>query len=312
MPIVFVHGVAARQDDHIHLRRWQKYDDYLRYYVAPVIAPDPENVAITMAYWGDVGVKLAWGGASCPPLVIPTVKNHPFAALLAGGRRRDFWAELGKRSLALPGGLVAKAIAIMRHRLNQEQTVFVGDALQYFAHRGTAARPGPIPLRVLTTLAAARANQRQRPGEPLVVMSHSLGGQIIYDIVTHFLPNLPDYANIRIDFWAATASQVGLFEELKLFLASSAEYGPHNPVPFPDKRFLGGWWNVWDPHDFLSFTVNGLIAGVDDEFFDSGLWLTEAHYAGIEQPSFYIALAHKLKSYLAAQTLGNAITLDKE
>ena len=82
-----------------------------------------------------------------------------------------------------------------------------------------------ISLRVLDALATARENQQARGGEPLVVLSHSMGGQIVYDLVTHFLPRLDRYAGVRIDYWAAAASQIGLFEEMKLFLASDPATG---------------------------------------------------------------------------------------
>jgi hypothetical protein len=120
-----------------------------------------------------------------------------------------------------------------------------------------------------------------------------MGGQIVYDSVTDFLPNGPD-KNLRVDYWCATASQVGLFEELKLFRASSSSYLAGTPVPFPDRRYLGGWWNVWDHNDFLSFTVKGIVSGVDDESFDSGKGLTSAHSGYLVRPSFYRRLADKL------------------
>lgn len=60
---------------------------------------------------------------------------------------------------------------------------------------------------------------KQRKNEPLIVLTHSMEGQIVYDLVTHFLPRLNRICGI--DSWYATASQVDLFEEMKLFLESS-------------------------------------------------------------------------------------------
>jgi hypothetical protein len=77
-------------------------------------------------------------------------------------------------------------------------------------------------------------------GEPLVVLTHSMGGQIFYDLVTHFLPRMPEHRGIRIDYWCAAASQVGLFEELGLFLESAPERGP-GPAAHPPREHLGGW-----------------------------------------------------------------------
>jgi hypothetical protein len=174
--------------------------------------------------------------------------------------------------------------------------MFLGDALHYFVQRGSAERPGPIPLRVIEALARARVLQHGRPGEPLVVFSHSLGGAIVYDVVTHFLPSMPQHSDIHIDLWASLSSQIGLFEEMQLFLASDPRYGPGVAAPFPDRRILARWWNVWDPHDFLSFTVRGIIDGVEDEHFDSGLAITAAHLACLRISSFYAVLGRKVAS----------------
>jgi hypothetical protein len=127
-----------------------------------------------------------------------------------------------------------------------------------------------------------------------VVLSHSMGGQIIYDALTHFLPGTPSLREVRIDFWCATASQVGFFEEAKLFLASQPEHKTGHPVPFPHAH-LGVWWNVWDQNDFLSFTAKDIIDKIIDESFDGGLSLLTAHGGYLERPSFYRAFAHKLR-----------------
>src|SRR5262249_26923671 len=154
--------------------------------------------------------------------------------------------------------------------------------------------PGGIPNRLLRTLVAARENQQQRNGEPLIVLSHSMGGQLVYDAVTYFLPQIPAYAGIRIDFWCATASQVGLFEELKLFLVRNTGYCPGNPVPFPERKYLGGWWNVWDHNDFISYSVRGIIRDVDDGPYNSGMSVLRAHSGYLKRPSFYRAFSAKL------------------
>jgi len=182
--------------------------------------------------------------------------------------------------------------------LNEFVSNFFGDVFVYLRTRGTAAEPGEIPRRLLSKLAWARQQQHARNDEPLVVLSHSMGGQIVYDAVTHFLPGTPALHDLRIDFWCATASQVGFFEELKLFLASSGGYKTDHPVPFPPAH-LGVWWNVWDHNDFLSFTAQSIIDKVDDGSYDSGMSLLEAHGGYLQRPSFYRALAAKLRAAAA-------------
>lgn len=185
----------------------------------------------------------------------------------------------------------------MKQPLGQFVTRFIGDVFTYLHRRGDAAQPGPIPQCVINELVELREIQKARSGEPIVVLSHSMGGQIMYDMVTHFLPQLPELEDVRIDFWCASASQVGFFEELKLFLNSSPDYGAHASrlVPFPSRKHLGHWWNVWDHNDIVSYSTDGIIEGVDDEAYNSGMDIVTAHLGYLLLPSFYRKFAVKLK-----------------
>lgn len=214
----------------------------------------------------------------------------------------DRLLEVLSRSVGLPGFVVSRVLTEVRKPLNDFVTVFLGDVFKYLKNRGevddktNTVVVGEIPNRVLTELELAIAIQQQT-GEPIIVMSHSMGGQIMYDLVTTFLPRLPQYQNVRIDFWCATASQVGFFEELKLFLASDSKFNQNTgPVPFPDRAYLGYWWNVWDSNDFISYTANGIISDVDDQAYDSGMSIIGAHGGYLERPSFYRQFAEKVRT----------------
>ena len=211
---------------------------------------------------------------------------------------RDRLGEALGRADDLPAYAVSVVAAELRRPLNEFVSVFLGDVFVYLRSRGTAAQPGEIPRRLLDTLKLAHQNKRRRGDEPLVVLSHSMGGQIVYDAVTHFLPSDPTLHDLRIDFWCATASQVGFFEELKLFLSSDNAYKTGNPIPFPAAH-LGVWWNVWDHNDFLSYTADTIIARIDDGPYDSGMSLLAAHGGYLKRPSFYRALAGKLRTAAA-------------
>ncbi len=195
------------------------------------------------------------------------------------------------------GHVVARAAVEIKSPMNRFFTLFVGDVLTYLAERGTYKMPGWIPSCFLAALMDAREEQLRRDGEPIIVMSHSMGGQIVYDAVTHFLPLMPEYKDVRIDFWAASASQVGLFEELKLFIESSDDYNfdADVKVPFPDRQHLGYWWNVWDHNDFVSYSVKDIIEGVDDEPYNTGLNIVSAHGGYLELPSFFRRFAKKIE-----------------
>ena len=226
--------------------------------------------------------------------------TSPLAAQGAGGLLSTLSDRLGEavsRVAGAPAFAVSTVLGELRRPVNNLATLFVGDVFAYLSRRGDEVHPGPIPLRIIEALRAAKA---AAPSEPLIVLTHSMGGQIIYDLVSYFLPRKAP--GLRIDYWCATASQVGLFEEMKQFLASGAAYSAAsgNKVPFPDRRYLGGWWNVWDHNDFISYTAAPIFEGVDDEPYNSGVSLATAHGEYLARPSFYRRFAEKLKAAKSA------------
>lgn len=211
---------------------------------------------------------------------------------------RDRVTESASRALSSPAAAAGLVAGELRPKLNDFVTRFLGDVLFYMTRRGRPAEPGPIPKVLIDALTTAQTNKEARGGEPIVLLTHSMGGQIAYDVLTSFLP--AGRSNIKVDFWCATASQVGYFEELNMFLASSTAYskatGRRTPLPTAN---LGHWWNVWDSNDIMSFTTKGIFAdGIDDEAYWSGMSLAAAHGGYLERPSFYRRFADKLKAAL--------------
>ena len=239
-----------------------------------------------------------------------------------GGADTDtdkFWNDLRERvsetlhrGKHVTGFTVTRVAAEFRRYFNDMLLLFLGDVFTYLTYRGTPANPGPIPQRMLKQLEYA-LNHKTHPDEPLIVLTHSMGGQIVYDLVTQFLPQHQPAK--FIDFWCATASQVGLFEEMALFLHNVAPTSGTNPflapvntgsagtaVGFPPH--VGHWWNVWDHNDFLSFTANGIIEGVDDGPFNSWVSARLAHSAYLTQREFWLTFQAKLKSYFSPERHG--------
>ena len=290
MSIVYIHGVAVRDhrgdavagsgsvllDRLLQSITWEAVAANLLEFVAPVISAEPSQVELHHAYWGDLAAGLAWDGASCPsdPGDLGSGVSHP--------------GHL--RSLRPPTR--SRVVADLRRPLNQLGAQFIGDVFSYLNGRGDETAPGPVPMRILDSLAKAQST-KERSGEPIVVLTNSMGGQIMYDIVTYFLPRLKEYSAIRVDFWCSVASQIGLFEEMKLFLVSSPEYGRRhgNRVPFPDRRHLGTWLNVWDVDDVISYSVAEIIEGVDDMSFRVGRPLLQEHIGYLQEDAFYMLLA---------------------
>jgi len=235
---------------------------------------------------------------------LPELKNKVW--LSAFGSRLMEGLE---RYSDVPGFILTRAAAEVRSPINSMVTAFIGDVFTYIRERGSSDKPGPIPSRALDILLAASEIQKKQLAEsgdanarkePLVVLSHSMGGQITYDLVTHFLPRDPKYKDVYIDFWCASASQVGFFEELKLFLESDEQYSSKSGVrvPRPDTSHLGYWWNVWDHNDFISYSAKNIFDGVEDAIYNTGMFLADAHGGYLVRPSFFRQFAEKLKTEL--------------
>lgn len=206
----------------------------------------------------------------------------------AGGIIDSLKEGVSRLANALPDLAFDGAGRLLRKKLNSEVTRFAGDAFTYLAHRGTKEAPGPIVATVLDTL--RKASAERKPGdEKLIVIAHSFGGEIVYDILSYFAPDL------QVDCLVTVGSQVGLFEEMKLYLASKADLPPNPPegrVPRPSN--LKRWLNVFDTNDVLSYRLEPVVAGVSDFFYDTGYSTLGAHGGYFLRPSFYKRLAKRL------------------
>ncbi|MFB8124905.1 hypothetical protein ACFVG1_28775 [Streptomyces bacillaris] len=163
---------------------------------------------------------------------------------------------------------------------------FVGDVTSYLAQRGTPEQPGPIVREVVEGIERAAAGNRA--GLPLVVVAHSMGGNIVYDVLSHFRPDL------AVDTLVTVGSQVGLFEELKLFGASRPEINGETGGRVPLPPGLRRWINVVDHSDLLAYRVGPIFEGAEDYAYPSGAaW---AHTAYLVQPYFHARLARLLRA----------------
>lgn len=206
----------------------------------------------------------------------------------AGGILDSLKEGLSRLVNAIPDAATGSAGRLLRKKLNATVTRFAGDAFTYLARRGTKDSPGPIVAEVLDALHKADA-ERSSGDEKLVVIAHSFGGEIVYDILTYFDPT------IQVDCLVTVGSQVGLFEEMKLYMASRADLPPDPP----QGRVIrpGGvrrWLNVFDTNDILSYRLEPVIAGVSDFLYDTGYSSLGAHGGYFLRPSFYKRLAKRL------------------
>lgn len=177
---------------------------------------------------------------------------------------------------------------LCRKRVHWGASMFVGDVLQYLNTRGERANPGPIVMKVLTDFRRAREFVTARDPK-LIIVGHSLGGVISYDILTHF------DSSINVDAFVTVGSQVALFEEMSLYKESRPSLPANPPAdrltrPLNIKR----WLNVLDGNDVFSFRAEGVFNGVTDFKFETGYGLMEAHSGYFRRPSFYRRLGERL------------------
>ena len=182
-------------------------------------------------------------------------------------------------------------LGLTRDKLNPMAARFIGDVFVYL--RGGAVR-ADIRHRVVAELLAARADATAKD-EPLVVVGHSLGGVILYDLLTDPAgAGLPD--GFAIDVLLTVGSQPGFFEELKLFAASEKS------IPSPGRTLaakpaaVARWWNVYDPVDVLSFRCQGIFDGVEDFMFSSMTGVIDAHTSYFMRPRFFERLRSRLQA----------------
>ncbi|PPK71099.1 hypothetical protein V5P93_002960 [Actinokineospora auranticolor] len=191
------------------------------------------------------------------------------------------WLASGANRLrrAAVTAVTVPPVHLFRRHLGPSIARTFGDVLAHLAHRGTPDRPGPIVQVVADAVERAAAD-----GGPVIVVAHSMGGNIVYDLLSHFRPDL------TVDVLVTVGSQVGLFEELKLFAAST----PASPV-VPDN--IRSWINVVDRADPLAFRVAPIFDRATDYLYPSGaVW---AHAAYLRQPHFHRRIAHRVAEALA-------------
>ncbi len=213
------------------------------------------------------------------------------AAYAFGDHLADAAAWIAHRSRNLVStGLVD----VFRDDLNPLVARFMGDIFVYL-------QDGPqrqaIQDRIRPCLVDAH-QAAQANGEALVAIGHSLGGVILYDMLSD--PGgagLP--ANLEVDVLATVGSQVGVFEEFKLYAGSDSQIPRPERAKVPAPARIGHWINVFDPVDLLSFRCEPIFEGVKDYQFSSGTGLISAHGAYFQRPRFFARLKARLDKIAA-------------
>ena len=179
-------------------------------------------------------------------------------------------------------------VNIGRSAAHRQASLFLGDIGVYLNERGTRDRPGPIIEEVIEGLEQARAHQRDGD-DKLIVVAHSMGGNIAYDVLTHF------QSDFEVDVLVTVGSQVGLLEELKLFVESDHGLPNQQQRRVPRPTNVRCWLNVFDPNDMLGYATARIFDGVIDCSYSTGKGLLAAHSMYLARPSFHHRLGERIR-----------------
>jgi pimeloyl-ACP methyl ester carboxylesterase len=181
----------------------------------------------------------------------------------------------------LGGGAAAK---LLRADIHRQAALFLGDVFFYLDRRGDRDHPGRIVSQVVQTLESA-----VDAGAPLIVVAHSMGGGIVYDVLSYYRPD------IRVKMLVTVGSQVGLFEELCLLQAGKQAGCPDGPTRVPKLDNVEEWINVFDRNDLFAFATERIFEGAKDFDYSTGRGLFAAHSSYFTMPSFYRRLAERVR-----------------
>ncbi|MER6274556.1 hypothetical protein [Streptomyces sp900105755] len=203
------------------------------------------------------------------------------SALMAGVR------QMRDRVVSVSGASVADRL---RTGLVPPLAEFLGDVLTYYRQRNAGLGEGDRGIGDKLADVLKEASADRGPRDPFVLVAHSMGGNIVYDLLTGVLED----AGVTVDLLVTAGSQVAFFEELSLFAQHPRDIPGTAGLRLPKPRSVRRWVNVYDLNDLLSFRAEPVFEGVEDYSFRSGR--VRAHSAYFLLPSFYARLGARLGS----------------
>lgn len=174
----------------------------------------------------------------------------------------------------------------LRAELAPRITEFLGDVLTYYRRRPPDGAGAGIGGKIADVL--REANALRGPRDPFVLVAHSMGGNIVYDLLSGPLAG----EDLTVDLLVTAGSQVAFFEELSLFSPHPPDVPGTAGLKLPRPPAVRRWMNVYDMNDLLSFRAEPVFEGVEDHSFRSGR--LRAHSAYFLAPSFYARLGERL------------------
>lgn len=214
-------------------------------------------------------------------------------AYAVGGWIRDKIGQLGG---LIGNGLSDAALRAKRRDLSRSVSYFLGDIFVYLRGRdnlGPAGTRAQLFEPIIASLASAMKAQRNA-NEPFVVVGHSLGGVLLYDMLTDNAVRQQieerGAGPIKIDALFTVGSQPGFFADLGLYAIGRPTSDAKLPMPEGVER----WLNVFDFTDVFSFRCEPMFDRVEDFGYDTVTDLLHAHSAYFQRPSFYERMRKRL------------------
>ncbi len=166
---------------------------------------------------------------------------------------------------------------------------FIGDVFSYLKDGDLRTKiRQEIESDILTAAQSAQQN-----GEKLVLIGHSMGGVILYDMLSdpEWQKKMKMELNspLQVDLFISIGSQPGLFEELNLFQSSVPGEKGEKPVG------VDLWWNIYDRVDILSFAAEKIFNDVVDLEADTIAGILQAHNAYLKSQVVLQKLHRRMK-----------------
>jgi hypothetical protein len=201
-----------------------------------------------------------------------------------------FDAAKGAASSVVAGAQRAASLAALkevRDGLSRRALRFLGDIFVYLHHGKT--RAPAIYARVKDGLIALNVRKNQKgEREPFILVSHSFGSEIVYDLLTSGA-----LSDLVVDLWVTAGAQTSLFAEMLLF--DKMPTPPANTGSFTLGRpsEVKKWINFYDVADVLSYLHEPVFGtgAVTDIPVRAQANVTNAHGHYFIDPSFYERIA---------------------
>jgi hypothetical protein len=208
---------------------------------------------------------------------------------------------LGDGLNALAGGfsnLVNGPVAkIGRETITPGIAIFIGDVFRYLKDK----EPRESIRAVILADVVATAKAARQTGEPLILMGHSMGAVILYDLLSDPTVTSKLTADLgqpfKVDAFITVGTQLSLFEELKTFVASEEAVPDANRPKVQRPACIDRWWNIFDKMDVLSFVAEPIFEGVTDYAVDTIAGVKDAHGAYFTSSIFYERLNARLLTH---------------